>query len=51
MVNESVNDGSKHAVTVARTVTVAVIPSSVMYNKLYSGRDWVAAIRIIEVTA
>ena len=36
---------------VSRTLTVTVIPSSVMYNKLYSGRDWVAVIRIIEATA
>ena len=37
--------------TVDRTCDVlAVIPSLVMYCTLYSGRDAVAVIRIIEVT-
>lgn len=35
---------------VACTVTVAVILSSVMYNKLYLGHDWLASMRIVQVT-
>ena len=39
--------------------TLAVLPSLILYGKLYSfcmencirGRDWVAVVRIIEVTA